>query len=151
MSIWPQYNNRSKAAPARERERIRRKPLFRDLIAKLAVRAAQRLRRHRLVASIAKDDPSAKLRADIYYPIIARALEQLPRNECEARQKLYDRARAMLTSKLHGQDNSLVAHERRALEMAIRRAEVQANLREIISQKHSVADQMETTTRHTED
>ncbi len=149
MSIWLQYNNRSKAAPARGRVRIRRGPPFGDLIAKLAFRAAQRLRLHRLVASVSKDDPAAKLRADIYYPIIVRALEQLPRNEFEARQKLYDRARAILTSKLHGQDHSLVAHERRALEMAIRRAELQASVREIISRKHSVAVQMEITPRHT--
>jgi hypothetical protein len=92
------------------------------------------LRRHRLAVSVPKDDPTAKLKADIFYPIIARAITQLPSNEREARQNLYDRASAMLTSKLRGQDPSLIAHELRALELAIRRVEAHANVREIMGQ-----------------
>jgi hypothetical protein len=89
------------------------------------------------LTSPSKDDPAtAKLRADSYYSIIARAITQLPNNECEARQTLYDRARAALTSRLHGQDPSRVTRERHALELAIRRveenAEENAKVREIM-------------------
>ena len=99
----------------------------------------QILRQHRLAASVPEDDPAAKLRADIFYPIIARAITQLPSNE--DRQTFYDRARGVLTSKLHGQDPSLIAHEQRALEMAIRRVEALANGREVIGQKRRLDDQ----------
>jgi hypothetical protein len=82
------------------------------------------------------DDPAAaKIRAEIYYPIIDRAIKQLPNNECEARRTLYDRARVMLTNKLHAQNPSQIRRERRALELAIRRVEVLAAAREIINQK----------------
>jgi hypothetical protein len=78
------------------------------------------------------DDPATNFRADSFYRIIAPAIKQLPSNEREARQKFYDRARAMVTSELHGRDPSLIAHEQRALEKAIRR--VEANVAE--SEKH---------------
>ena len=108
---------------------------FGTMITGVAFFAARILRQQRLT-SPPKDDPAtAKLRADIYVPIIARAITLLPNNECEARQTLYDRARAALTGKLHGQDPSRVTHERYALELAIRRVEENAKVREIISQK----------------
>jgi hypothetical protein len=74
------------------------------------------------------DDPATNFRADSFYRIIAPAIEQLPNNEREVRQNFYDRARAMVTNKLHGQAPSLIAHEQRALEKAIRR--VEANVAE---------------------
>ena len=98
----------------------------------------QILRQHRLAASDAKDDPAAKLRADIFYPIIARAITQSPSSE--ARQTFYDRAREVLTNKLYGQDPALIAHEQRALEIAIRRVEALANGREIVSQNYRLAN-----------
>jgi hypothetical protein len=57
-----------------------------------------------------RDDPATNFRADSFYRIIAPAIKQLPSNEREARQKFYDRARAMVTSKLHGRDPSLIAN-----------------------------------------
>jgi hypothetical protein len=52
---------------------------------------AARILRQQRRTSPPKDDPAtAKLRADSYYSIIARAITQLPSNECETRQKLYD-------------------------------------------------------------
>ena len=96
---------------------------------------AARILRQQRRTSPPKDDPAtAKLRADSYYSIIARAITQLPSNECETRQKLYDRARAALTRRLIG-DPSRVTHERHALELAIRRVEENAKVREIICQK----------------
>jgi hypothetical protein len=101
----------------------------------LAFVAARIFRQQRLTTP-SKDDPAhANLRADIYYPIIARAITQLPSNECEARQRLYERARAALANKLHGQDSSCLTHERQALELAIRRVEEVAKVQEIIRQK----------------
>jgi hypothetical protein len=79
---------------------------------------------HGLAGRVPKDHQAAKLKADKFYPIIARAITQLPSNEGRARQKIYDRARGLLTSKLHGQAASLIAHEQHALEMAISRVEV---------------------------
>ena len=75
-----------------------------------------------------RNNPATNFRANSFYRIIAPAIKQLPSNEREARQNFYDRARAMVTSKLHGQDPSLIAHEQRALEKAIRR--VEANVAE---------------------
>jgi hypothetical protein len=73
------------------------------------------------------DALGAKSRADIYYPVIVRAIAQLPSNTNEARQILYDRARAALVAQLDElsaqKSKSEVADERLALEMAIRRAE----------------------------
>jgi hypothetical protein len=98
--------------------------------------AARILRQQRVTTFASDDDPApAKLRSEIYYPIIDRAIKQLPNNECEARRKLYDRARVALTNKLHGQNPSQIERERRALELAIRRVEVLATAREIINQK----------------
>jgi hypothetical protein len=94
------------------------------------------VRQQGVTTSPPNDDPvPAKLRADIYYPVIARAIKQLPDNECEARRTLYDRARVALTNKLHGQDPSQISQERRALELAICRVEALANVREVINQK----------------
>jgi hypothetical protein len=69
------------------------------------------------------DDPATNFRADIFYRVIDRAITQLPSSERETRQKLYDRARGMVSRKLHGQHPSLIAREQRALEKAIRRVE----------------------------
>jgi len=100
--------------------------------------AARILRRQGATTFPPNDDPvPAKLRADIYYPVIARAIKQLPDNECKARQTLYDRARVALTSKLNGKHPSEIRRERRALELAIRRVEALASVREIINQKLS--------------
>lgn len=85
---------------------------------------------HRLAASVPKDYQGAKLRADVFYSILARAIAQLPSNDRKARQTFYDRARGVLTSKLHGQAPSLIAYERHALEMAIDRVESFARARE---------------------
>jgi hypothetical protein len=94
------------------------------------------LRQQRVITSPSNDDPAfEKLRADFYYPIIDRAIKQLPSNECEARRTLYDRARVALTNKLDGEHTSQIRREQRALELAIRRAEAFAATREIINQK----------------
>ncbi len=85
---------------------------------------------HRLAASVPKDYQAAKLRADVFYSIIARAIAQLPDNDRKARQTFYDRAREVLTSKLDGKPPSLIAYERHALEMAIDRVESLARARE---------------------
>jgi hypothetical protein len=63
--------------------------------------------RQGITTSLPNDDPvSAKIKADIYYSVTARAITLLPNNECETCQKLYDRARVVLTNKLHGQHPS---------------------------------------------
>lgn len=90
----------------------------------------QTLGSHRLAASVPKDYQAAKLRADVFYSIISRAIAQMPSNDRKARQTFYDRARGVLTSKLHGQAPSLIAFERHALEMAIGRVESLAGVRE---------------------
>jgi hypothetical protein len=81
---------------------------------------------------ILRDDPATNFKADIFYRVIDRAVTQLPGSDRETRQELYDRAMGMVASKLRGQDPSLIARERRALEKAIRR--VEANVGG--SQKH---------------
>lgn len=97
---------------------------FSTITTALAFFAARILRQQSLTTSVGGDVPApAKLRAEDYYPIIVRAITILPSNEREARQKLYDRARAVLTSRLNGQDHSRIKRERRALELAIRRVE----------------------------
>jgi uncharacterized membrane protein YhaH (DUF805 family) len=58
-----------------------------------------------------------------YYSIIAKALSGLPDNTVEARQALYDRARAALAAQLEQDDPKRLALERTALEKAIREAE----------------------------
>jgi hypothetical protein len=83
-----------------------------------------------LAGRVPKDHQVAKLKADLFYPAIAQAITQLPSNERRTRQKIYERARRVLTSKLHGQAPSLIAHERHALEMAISRVEALAKVQE---------------------
>ena len=61
-----------------------------------------------------------------YYPLIARAVSRLGSNAPEARQELYERARAALANQLKSSDADRKA-ERRALEMAIRRIEQDAS------------------------
>ena len=59
-------------------------------------------------------------RADVYYPVIAKAVSELPVNEPKAREAVYDRARNVLA------DRSLPSEFEResfALETAIRRVE----------------------------
>jgi hypothetical protein len=83
-----------------------------------------------LAGRVPKDHQAAKLKADLFYPVIARAITRLSSNERMARQKIYDRARGVLTSELLGQDPSLIAQERHALELAIGRVEALAKVRE---------------------
>ena len=73
------------------------------------------------------DAPRGESRADVYYPVILRAVSQLPNNTPEARKGLYERARAAHAGQLRGQQSELeVARERLALETAIRRVEDEA-------------------------
>ena len=51
-------------------------------------------------ASGAAHAPGEESRADIYYPIIVRAVSQLPNNTPEARQTVYDHARMVLIARL---------------------------------------------------
>jgi hypothetical protein len=99
--------------------------------------AAQLVQRRR--PAPAPDPVTAKLRADVYYPIIASAITQSSNNH-GTRKILYDRAIAALTNKLHEQDASFIMHERRALEIAISRVEARASVREIISKKDHLGD-----------
>ena len=62
-----------------------------------------------------------------YYSIIARAVSKLPTNTVEARQELYDHARAALARQLK-QDRSRIRRERRRLEKAIRQVETSENV-----------------------
>jgi hypothetical protein len=62
-----------------------------------------------------------------YYSVIAGAASQLPTNTVEARQELYDRARAALARQLE-QDPARIKRERRTLEKAIRQLESRAAL-----------------------
>jgi hypothetical protein len=57
-----------------------------------------------------------------YYPIIAGAVSKLPDNTVEARQELYNHARATLARQL--EHDTRIERERRALEKAIRQAEI---------------------------
>ena len=64
-----------------------------------------------------------------YYPVIARAISQLPRKDARARQDLYLRARMVVAKHLQGRnlpDGSADAiREQEALEKAIRRVEME--------------------------
>jgi len=64
-----------------------------------------------------------------YYPLIARAVAELPENTLAARGVLYDRARNALLARLSDQtpklDDAAIARERRALDEAIRKAEAE--------------------------
>jgi hypothetical protein len=57
-----------------------------------------------------------------YHSIIAQAVSKLPINTVEARQELYDHARATLARQLE-QDPARIGRERRALDKAIRQVE----------------------------
>jgi hypothetical protein len=61
-----------------------------------------------------------------YCPVIARAVASLADNTPEARQAVYDRARSVLITQLHGQDHSQIMHEQNALEAAIEQIEADA-------------------------
>jgi uncharacterized membrane protein YhaH (DUF805 family) len=80
-----------------------------------------------------------------YYSIIAKALSVLPDNTVEARQALYDRARAALAAQLEQDDPKRLARERAALEKAIREAEaisaVRGNRRTAAENKYDQASQ----------
>ncbi len=105
-------------------------PTFGAVIAGLAFYAVRILRRPRptVSASGAADALGAESRADDYYPVIARAISQLPSDTREARQTLYDRARMALAAQLKdGQHTSKSEAKRLALEIAIRRVEERAS------------------------
>ena len=63
-----------------------------------------------------------------YYPVIARAISQLPRKDARARRELYLRARMVVAEHLQSRnlpdESSEVIRERAALEKAIRRVEL---------------------------
>jgi hypothetical protein len=69
-----------------------------------------------------------------YYAFVSRAVSELSANTAEARETLYERARTALDAQLHRQDqpmsSSQIANERTALELAIRRLEKDAQIRE---------------------
>ena len=74
------------------------------------------------------DAPEVKTRADVYYPVLERAVSQLTSNTREARQALYERARRAHAAQLDGRQSELeIKRERFALEMAIRRVEEEAS------------------------
>jgi hypothetical protein len=62
-----------------------------------------------------------------YHSIIAQAVSKLPTNTVEARQELYDHARATLARQLE-QDPVRIKRERQALEKAIRQVELRTAL-----------------------
>jgi hypothetical protein len=68
-----------------------------------------------------------------YYPLIAKAVGGLDKNNGEIRRVLYDRARAALVTQLRGVDPPLnesdITRERLALEEAIRKVETEASKR----------------------
>jgi len=62
-----------------------------------------------------------------YYPLIARAVANLPQNAEAARLALYDRARTALATQLRGRSESEVTRESQSLEDAIRNVEMEVN------------------------
>jgi hypothetical protein len=58
-----------------------------------------------------------------FYSLIARGVLSLSHNTAEARQKLYERARSVLTDQLLGASELDRARQRLALEMVIKRVE----------------------------
>lgn len=58
-----------------------------------------------------------------YYPLIARAVANLPHDTEAARNTVYERARSALGTQLRGWSESDAARERQALEAAIRKIE----------------------------
>jgi hypothetical protein len=63
-----------------------------------------------------------------YHSIIAQAVSKLTTNTVEARQELYDHARATLARQLE-QDPARIKPERRALDKAIRQVELRTALK----------------------
>jgi hypothetical protein len=67
--------------------------------------------------------PDVRSKADVYFPVIARAVSQLSSNTKEARQEVYDRTRTAHAAHLAGQgaskSESDILLERLALETAI--------------------------------
>ncbi len=63
-----------------------------------------------------------------YYPVLARAVSGLAKNDAQARRELYARARAIVGEQLRcgGRDTGVVLHEQAALEAAIGRIEAEA-------------------------
>lgn len=65
-----------------------------------------------------------------YYPVLARAVSSLPRNDAQARLELYRRARTIVTEQLRARDPQKQAsetiREQAALESAIHRVEAEA-------------------------
>lgn len=62
-----------------------------------------------------------------YYPLIARAVANLPQNTDAARGALYERARSALATQLRGRSESEVTRESQSLEDAIRNVEMEVN------------------------
>ena len=58
-----------------------------------------------------------------YYPVIARAIADLPESTEVTRRALYARARSTLSAQLFGRDATDITRERSALEEAIRKVE----------------------------
>jgi hypothetical protein len=65
-----------------------------------------------------------------YYPVIARAVSRLPENNAQARQTLYDRARAIVIEELRKRDPTKIAPEQAALEAAFLRIEAESAAKE---------------------
>lgn len=63
-----------------------------------------------------------------YYPLIARAVANLPQNTEAARRALYQRARSALDTQLRGRSEAEVVQERRSLDEAIRRVEIESGV-----------------------
>jgi hypothetical protein len=99
-------------------------PTFGAVIAGLAFYAVRTFRHPRT-------NENTSARADVFYPVIARAIAQLPDNTREPRRDLYDRARATLRTQLNEQHTPPVDFERdrRALEFAIRKIEKESSLK----------------------
>ena len=70
-----------------------------------------------------------------YYPVLARAVAGLPRNDAQARQQLYARARTIVIDQLHKRDLNDSAPELRreqaSLDIAIRRVEAESRSSQI--------------------
>ena len=87
-----------------------------------------------------------------YYPLISNAIAALDKKNSEARRAFYDRARATLADHLRKADPTLsetvIEHERLALEDAIRRVEADAINSEGTS---PIPNGFQTQSEHTED
>ena len=75
----------------------------------------------------AEPEPTSHPQTEKYYSLIARAVASLPNNTVEARQALYDRARAWLAKQLKEWGPAEAHSEISALEAAIRRVEGHAS------------------------